>query len=87
MARLIVPNALSYGEDRHELMQKLAYEHWEKRGRPLDSPEIDWLAAEEAVRSYLSASGIEIGPDESLYRRIANRSRRPCVRSVGRDGP
>jgi hypothetical protein len=24
-----------YGEDRHELVQKLAYQHWEKRGRPL----------------------------------------------------
>jgi len=23
-----------YGEDRHELVQKLAYQHWEIRGRP-----------------------------------------------------
>lgn len=56
-----------YGEDRHELVQKLAYQHWEKRGRPLGSPEIDWFAAERAVRAYLLASGIELGPDEHLY--------------------
>src|SRR4029077_13794354 len=56
-----------YGEDRHELVQELAYQHWEKRGRPLGSPEIDWFAAERAVRAYLLASGIELGPDEDLY--------------------
>lgn len=56
-----------YGEDRHELVQKLAYEHWEKRGSPLGSPEIDWFAAEKAMRAYLLASGIELGPDEDLY--------------------
>ncbi|MFZ0478044.1 MAG: DUF2934 domain-containing protein [Terriglobales bacterium] len=56
-----------YGEDRHELVQKLAYQHWEKRGSPLGSPEIDWYAAEKAVRAYLLASGIELGPDEDLY--------------------
>ena len=57
-----------YGEDRHELVQKLAYQHWEKRGHPLGSPEIDWLAAEDAVRSYLLSSGMELGPGGDLYR-------------------
>jgi Protein of unknown function (DUF2934) len=56
-----------YGEDRHELVQKLAYQYWEKRGSPLGSPEIDWFAAEKAVRAYLLASGIELGPDGDLY--------------------
>jgi Protein of unknown function (DUF2934) len=56
-----------YGEGRHELVQKLAYQHWETRGRPLGSPEVDWFAAEEAMRAYLLASGIELGPDEDLY--------------------
>jgi hypothetical protein len=56
-----------YGEDRHELVQKLAYQHWEKRGSPLGSPEIDWFAAEKTVRTHLLASGIELGPDEDLY--------------------
>ena len=56
-----------YGEDRHELVQKLAYQLWEQRGSPLGSPEIDWFAAERAMRAYLLASGIELGPDEDLY--------------------
>ena len=29
-----------YGEDRHELVQKLAYQHWEKRGSPLGTPKL-----------------------------------------------
>jgi hypothetical protein len=56
-----------YGEGRHELVQKLAYQRWEKRGRPLWSAEIDWFAAEEAVRAYLLASGLELRPGENLY--------------------
>jgi Protein of unknown function (DUF2934) len=56
-----------YGEDRHELVQKLAYQYWEKRGSPLGSPEIDWCAAEKAVRAYLLAAGIELGPDKDVY--------------------
>jgi hypothetical protein len=56
-----------YGEGRHELVQKLAYQHWEERGRPLGSPEIDWFAAENVMRANLLASGIELGPDENLY--------------------
>lgn len=56
-----------YGEDRHELVQKLAYQRWEKRGSPLGSPEIDWFAAEKTVRTDLLASGIELGPAEDLY--------------------
>ena len=56
-----------YGEDRHELVQELAYQHWEERGSPFGSPEIDWFAAEKAMRAYLLASGIQLGPDEDLY--------------------
>ena len=51
-----------YGENRHELVKKLAYQHWEKRGCPLGSPEVDWFEAERAMRAYLLASGIELGP-------------------------
>jgi len=46
------------GEDRHELVAKLAYKLWEERGRPLGSPEVDWFAAERAVYSALVASGL-----------------------------
>jgi hypothetical protein len=56
-----------YGEDRHELVQKLAYQHWEKRGSPFGSPETDWFAAEKDMHAHLLASGIQLGPDEDLY--------------------
>lgn len=46
------------GEDRHEFVAKLAYQLWEKRGRPIGSPEVDWFAAEQAVYSSLQASGL-----------------------------
>jgi Protein of unknown function (DUF2934) len=65
--RVLRPLTDFYGEDRHELVQKLAYQHWEKRGSPLWSAEVDWFAAEKAVRAYLLASGIELGPDQDLY--------------------
>jgi len=46
------------GEDRHELVAKLAYRLWEERGRPFGSPEVDWFAAERTVYSSLLASGL-----------------------------
>ena len=46
------------GEDRHELVAKLAYQLWEERGRPFGSPEVDWFAAERAVYAALVASGL-----------------------------
>jgi Protein of unknown function (DUF2934) len=46
------------GEDRHELVAKLAYKLWEERGRPIGSPEVDWLAAERTVYSSLVASDL-----------------------------
>jgi hypothetical protein len=46
------------GESRHELVAKLAYENWEARGRPLGSPEIDWLAAERSLYEWLVAKGV-----------------------------
>jgi Protein of unknown function (DUF2934) len=45
-------------EDRREFVAKLAYKLWEERGRPSGSPEVDWLAAEQAVYSALAASGL-----------------------------
>jgi len=58
-----------------ELTRKLAYEYWERRGRPLGSPEIDWSAAEEALASShghsegeFSLIGLRVEPDEGPYR-------------------
>jgi Protein of unknown function (DUF2934) len=55
-------------ESRREVVQRLAYQHWEQRGRPLGSPEVDWFAAEDALRTYLLGSGVELGPVGELYR-------------------
>lgn len=63
-------------EDRYEFVERRAYEHWEKRGRPLGSPDVDWIWAERAVYSALVASGL-IDPSatdpqdiaEKIYRR------------------
>ena len=45
------------GESRHELVARLAYQHWERRGMPLGSPEVDWFAAERALYESLVAAG------------------------------
>jgi hypothetical protein len=60
------------GEDRHEFVAKLAYELWEKRGRPLGSPEVDWLAAERAVYSSLLAAGL-IAPSANDAQNLARK--------------
>jgi hypothetical protein len=54
----------SFEQYRHEMTKKLAYEYWERRGRPLGSPETDWSAAERAIDPYLLASGQESPPRE-----------------------
>jgi hypothetical protein len=52
---------------------KLAYELWERRGRPLGSPEIDWYAAESALgvrdsQEQFSLSSVRLEPQEGSYR-------------------
>jgi hypothetical protein len=49
-----------FAGDLHELTEKLAYEHWERRGRPLGSPEVDWAAAEKAMASSRGCSENEL---------------------------
>ena len=46
------------GEDRHQFVAKLAYKPWGESGRPSGSPEADWFRAEQAVHSFLLASGL-----------------------------
>ena len=52
------------GESRHEFVARLAYQHWERRGMPLGSPEVDWFAAERALYESLAASGL-VSPSAS----------------------
>jgi len=44
--------------DLHSVTEKVAYAFWERRGRPLGSPEVDWLAAERALASARSYRGL-----------------------------
>jgi hypothetical protein len=37
---------LEKGVEREEAVRKLAYELWQKRGSPPDSPDEDWLEAD-----------------------------------------
>jgi Protein of unknown function (DUF2934) len=36
-------------KNHQERTAELAYELWERRGRPIGSPEVDWMAAEETL--------------------------------------
>jgi Protein of unknown function (DUF2934) len=61
------------GKYTHEEIAELAYELWERRGRPLGSPEIDWHAAESALgvrdsREEFSLPGVRFEPVEGAYR-------------------
>jgi hypothetical protein len=56
-----------------EEIARLAYELWERRGRPLGSPEIDWYAAESALgarhsREEFSLPGVRFELEERAYR-------------------
>ena len=35
----LIPDFL--GESRHEFVARLAHQHWERRGMPIGSPEVD----------------------------------------------
>jgi hypothetical protein len=52
----VIPDFLY--EDRHEFVEKLAYKLWVQRGRPIGSPDVDWLAAEQTVYASLAALGM-----------------------------
>lgn len=53
-------------ESHYEFVARLAYELWVQRGRPLGSPDVDWLAAERAVYASLVAAGaISSFPNDS----------------------
>lgn len=59
---------------KHQDIATLAYELWERRGRPLGSPDIDWYAAESALgvrdsREEFSLPGVRVEPDEGPYRK------------------
>jgi Protein of unknown function (DUF2934) len=61
------------GKYAHKEIARLAYELWERRGRPLGSPEIDWYAAESALgvrdsQEEFELPGVHFEPEEGAYR-------------------
>lgn len=44
------PSPFENPEATRAQIQGLAYQLWTERGRPIGSPEVDWLAAEEQLR-------------------------------------
>ena len=53
---------------QHEQVAKLAYELWERSGRPMDTAMRDWLLAERIVRRFDSSNpsfgAFSLEPDE-----------------------
>ena len=47
----ITVNASQSGRARpdHQQIANLAYQYWEERGRPEDSPDEDWFRAEQSL--------------------------------------
>jgi hypothetical protein len=41
-----------------EFVQKAAYFHWEKRGKPNGDEWYDWLEAEKEIKEWMTASGL-----------------------------
>jgi hypothetical protein len=59
-------------ENPHAVTEKLAYQYWERRGRPLGSPEVDWIAAERTLALALKhrdlpLSSLSLEPYEGPY--------------------
>lgn len=52
----------------HDQIERLAYSYWERRGRPVGSPDIDWLRAERELLSEMNTadqlpfSSMHMGP-------------------------
>jgi hypothetical protein len=41
-------------DPEHEEIERLAFENWQQRGRPIGTPEEDWFRAEDEVKQHLS---------------------------------
>ena len=53
----------------HEKIAMRAYEKWIKRGRPMGTPEQDWVEAEAELRAEWSRTGAGQGLGASAVRR------------------
>jgi hypothetical protein len=73
MSRTLTPPqtqpALQPGKVPHDKIAMRAYEKWIKRGRPMGTPEQDWIEAEAELRAESSRSGVSPGLGASTARR------------------
>lgn len=60
--------------DLHQALTRLAYEYWERRGRPFGTSEIDWSEAERTLapshrdsQPEFSLYSLQMGPDEKSH--------------------
>jgi Protein of unknown function (DUF2934) len=55
----------------HSRIANLAYAYWQERGRPLGSPEVDWLKAEARiggpVRNELPLLSVRFEPNQDAW--------------------
>ena len=66
----------------HDEIAKCAYFRWLDRGCPMDSPEVDWAAAEEELRARETPEGVGLSaPPPADEPRATHR----LQRSTGRD--
>ena len=49
-----------FAGEEHELTAILAYQLWEKRGRPLGSPEVGWFEAKNQLATELAKTDVAI---------------------------
>jgi hypothetical protein len=54
--------------EAQKLISELAYQLWEKRGRPFGSPEVDWYEAEKALAGESHLYCFSMEADEGPYR-------------------
>jgi Protein of unknown function (DUF2934) len=51
VARVREISSVRYDPMEEKAIAQLAFSYWEKRGRPLGSPEEDWFRAEREIRA------------------------------------
>ena len=49
-----VQQEIGQTDPEHEEIERLAFQNWQQRGRPIGTPEEDWLRAEDEVKQHLS---------------------------------
>jgi hypothetical protein len=49
-----VGQEIGQADSKHEEIALLAYQNWQRRGRPIGTPEEDWFSAEDEIKQHLN---------------------------------